>query len=281
MMDRPKDLRKLRGVMLDLDGTLYLGGSLFAETPAFLDELEARGIARLFLTNNSSRNTEQYLRKLQSFGIPAQEGEVLHSGWAAMHYLKSQTGHRRVYLLGTPGLCAEFEAEGFEVVNPTGAGLDGAPRIEPDVVVIGFDKTLTYERIERAAAYLDAGKPYIATHPDLTCPTETGFIPDTGSMIEMFATATGRRPTVIGKPEAPMVEAALRRLGTEPETTAMVGDRLTTDMRMAEKNGLISVLVLSGETKRHHLETLPTQPDFVLENIGEFTELLRQTGLAR
>ncbi len=262
------ELRRIRAFILDLDGTLYLGKQLFPQTPRFLEVLRTKELRRLFLTNNSSRSTVQYLAKLQDMNIPAIDSEILTSGFATIHYLKKETSHRCIYLLGTPGLCSEFEEHGLEVLG------DNHADREPDAVVLGFDLTLTYKRLEKAARFLLAGVPYYATHPDRVCPTETGPIPDTGSMIELLAAATDRRPIVIGKPEQTMIDAALGRLGTEPQETAMVGDRIYTDMLMAQDGGLMSILVLSGETKREDLDSIESQPDLVVEHVGELAGLL-------
>ena len=261
-------LKSIRAVLLDLDGTLYLSGRLFPETLGFLGQLKARGIRSLFLTNNSSRGTPEYVRKLHGMGINADPQEILTSGWATIHHILSETPYRILYLLGTPGLRAEFEEAGLQIID------DSDAQTEPDAVVIGFDTTLTYQRIQTFAGWLLAGKPYLATHPDVSCPMDPFPIPDTGSMIEMFATATGRRPYVIGKPEPPMVRAALDRLGALPTETAMIGDRLQTDMRMARENGLLAVLVLTGMTQRGDLDSSEVQPDVVLENVGDFAALL-------
>lgn len=272
-------LKDIGALMLDLDGTLYLGSRLFPQTPGFLHTLDELGLKKLFLTNNSSRSTRQYLQKLIGLGIDAEEREILTSGWAAIRYLLNETPHRSVYLLGTPGLRQEFEEAGLSVVNRgefSATDVEETVEREPDAVLLGFDMTLTYQRIRRAASYLLAGKPYFATHPDLVCPTESCPIPDTGSMIELFAASTGRRPLVIGKPQTPMIRAALDRLQLPASRVAMVGDRLMTDMRMAHDNGLVSVLVLSGEAKREDLHSLDRQPDLVVEHIGELAELLRE-----
>lgn len=266
------NLNELRGVVIDMDGTIYVGETLFPWTMTFLDVLEEAGIHRLFLTNNSAESTAEYAVKLRRMGIPVDETEVLTAGWATIHYLKTDTPHRRIYLLGTSGLRREFEQGGLTVVNDIETDvLSDAP----DAVVLGFDMTITYRRIRSAAELIQAGTPFIATHPDPVCPKENGLIPDCGSMIELLVPAAGKRPFIIGKPHSRMVDAALARLGTTREQTAIIGDLLPTDMQMARQNGLMGILVLSGETSKQDVENCEFTPDLVVQNAGEFASLLR------
>ncbi len=270
-MTLKENLRRLRGIIIDMDGTIFIGEQLFPWTLDFLDALEDAGVKRLFMTNNSAESTTEYADKLRRLGIAVDECEVLTAGWATIHYLKTETPYRRIYLVGTPGLRREFEDSGLTVVNGDGADTDGSM---PDAVVLGFDMTITYSRIRMAAELIQKGISYIATHPDQICPKENGLVPDCGSMIELLAPATGERPLVIGKPHSRMVRAALSRLGTTASQTAVIGDLLPTDMRMAEENGLTGILVLSGETAREDLEYSPVTPSLVLENVGELANLL-------
>ena len=258
-------LSDIDGFLLDLDGTLYLGNRTFPWTARFLETLRSKSKRLLFLTNNSSKSAADYLVSLNERGIPASPSEILTSGQSAIRYLRRETTIHSIYLMATPSLEREFREAGFD--------LDAE---RPEAVVLGFDKTLTYEKVVRVSDLLRAGLPYFVTHADLVCPTETEPIPDTGSMMAMFETATGRRPAVLGKPYKPMVDAALERLGTAPGRTAMIGDRLYTDMKMASQNGLRAILVLSGETKREDLQNSGQQVDFVFENLGEITEVLLQ-----
>ncbi len=261
-------LADIQGFLLDLDGTLYLGSKTFPWTAGFLKVLRNQGKRHLFLTNNSSKSTSDYAKSLVSRGIQAGTANILSSGWSAIRYLRKETDIRSLFVLGTPSLETELREAGFD--------LDSA---SPEAVLIGFDLTLTYTKLERAAHLLRAGLPYYATHADLVCPSERGPIPDTGSMIALLEAATGRRPVVLGKPYRPMIEAALERLGTMAEQTAMVGDRLYTDMKMARDYGLVSILVLSGETTRQDYDNSTTQVDFVFENVGEIAEKLADINL--
>ncbi|MDG2191041.1 MAG: HAD-IIA family hydrolase [Paracoccaceae bacterium] len=271
-MKSAENLDHIRGVIIDMDGTIYIGEQLFPWTMKFLASLEKAGIRRLFLTNNSAKSTAEYASKLRRLGINLKDSEILTAGWATMHYIKSETSYQRIYLVGTPGLRKELEEGGLTVVNGDCAEYEGE---KPDAVVLGFDMSITYARIRKAAELIQQGIPYIATHPDQICPTESGNLPDCGSMIELLVPATGRRPLIIGKPNTRMVDAALSRLSTSASQTAVIGDLLPTDMKMAEENGLTGILVMSGETSREDLENSTVIPDLVFENTGELADMLQ------
>jgi HAD superfamily hydrolase (TIGR01450 family) len=259
-----RGLDQIDAFLLDLDGTFYVDDRLLPRARELLALLERRGSPYVFLTNNSSARATDYQTKLARLGLEVPARRILTSGEATVRHLLRETPFRRVFLLGTPSLEAEFVEAGLTL-----AGRDA------ECVVLGFDKTLTYDKLARACLLLQQGLPYFATHPDYTCITEEGYLPDTGAFIVGVEKVTGRRPKVIGKPEPEMVAAALERLGSTAERTAMVGDQLDTDLTMAARAGLFGVLVLSGETSRERLENQSAvRPDLVLEHIGELWELL-------
>lgn len=242
-----------------MDGTVYVSNRLLPKARNFIDLLKERGYPFVFLTNNSASRSDDYQKKLCRMGIDVEKEKILTSGEATIRFLLTETSHRKVCLLGTPALEEEFRESGFELENKN-----------PDCVVLGFDMTVTYEKLSNAALLLANGTPYYATHPDFTCITEKGLIPDTGALIAALDTVVHRKPKIIGKPYPEMVAAALERLGSTAKETAMVGDQMDTDLTMAASSGLYGVLVLSGETSREKLEKQKTiQPDMVVENIGE------------
>jgi HAD superfamily hydrolase (TIGR01450 family) len=260
-----RTIHDIRAFLLDMDGTLYVTEQLVPGALEFLALLRERELPYVFLTNNSSQRAEYYRDRLRRLGIAAETSDILTSGEATVHHLRTETPHRRVYLLGTPSLEAEFAEGGFTLVDAK----------EPDCVVVGFDKTLTYEKLKRACLLVAAGVPYFATHPDFTCIEDEGLIPDTGAFTEAIRTVTHRTPKVIGKPQPEMVAAALARLGHPAAESAMVGDQLDTDQTMANRAGLFGVLVLSGETSRERLEAQRgVRPDLVVENVGELGRVL-------
>lgn len=257
------DFQSLSCFLLDMDGTIYLGGRLFPGVPEFLERLRATGRRFLFFTNNSSQDAAGYAEKLTRLGIAVEPGQVLTSGEATVTYLREVAGARRIYLLGTPSLEGEMRAAGLELDDR-----------EPEAVVLGFDLTLTYDKLRRACHFIRAGVPFVASHPDLTCPTEAGPVPDCGAITALLTAATGVEPVVVGKPNHHMAGAALGRLGAAPSQTAIVGDRLYTDMEMGFRSGLKTILVLSGETSAEMVGHAERKPDLVLPSVAELTDLL-------
>jgi NagD protein len=264
-------LSKLRHLALDLDGTLYLGGRVFEFTGQFLAKLQKLGIGRTFFTNNSSKSTKQYVEHLRKMGIEAAEQDIYSSTHATLHYLRTQQPDvKKLFVLGTPGLQEEIAENGYEL---TGDGEDA-----PDAVVVGFDTTLTYARLCRAAWWISRGKPYIATHPDRLCPTDQPtLLVDCGAMCAMLTHATGRPvDAVLGKPAAAMLQGVMHRHGVKPDEIAVVGDRLYTDMAMARNAGAMGILVLTGETTTADVDAANPKPDLVVSGVGELGMLLEQ-----
>lgn len=260
---KPPSLSSIRHFLLDMDGTIYLGKNVIDGAPDFIRYLKASDRSFLFFTNNPSADAAQYSRKLERLGIEAAPSDILTSGEATTRYLADETSFRRVFVLGTPSFEAELKTAGFTLVNDN-----------PDVVVLAFDNTLTYAKLEKACLFLRKGVPYIATNPDKVCPTDYGYIPDCGSMAALLEAATGRTPKFIGKPNPEMVQMGLRKLGATPQTTAMVGDRLYTDMEMAYRADITSILVLSGETTKKDLERAERKPDWTFESVAALRQAL-------
>ena len=257
-------LKDVRCFLLDMDGTFYLGGKLIDGSLAFIDRVLATGRDFMFLTNNSSHNAEFYVKKLAGMGLAIDRRRVMTSGEATCEQLKALYPGKRVFLLGNAFLRAEFDEAGIAV--------DDA---HPDMVVIGFDTTLTYDSLWRACDLVRAGLPYVATHPDFNCPTETGFMPDIGAIMAFIEASTGRRPDlVVGKPNTGIVEAVLRRTGLAPNALAMVGDRLYTDIETGLRSGMLSILVMSGETTEAMLAQSPTKPDLKFGRLSDMIPLL-------
>ena len=261
--NNPEKLRQTRCFLLDMDGTFYLGGKLLPGALDFIHLLEQRGIDYLFLTNNSSRTKSEYAQKIQLLGLSISENKIFTSGEATALYLARQKQNARLYVAGTPALEREFTAFGFTITEDA-----------PDFVVLGFDTTLTYAKIWKICDLVTAGVPWIATHPDINCPTENGFMPDIGAMIAMIAASTGHQPNlIIGKPHQPIVDAIVAKVGLPVSKICMVGDRLYTDIALGS-TGISTVLVLSGETHQEDLADSPFRPDYVMENLGELAHYL-------
>jgi len=261
-------LPRIRLFLLDMDGTSYLGSTPIPGLSEFLNLLRARSISFLFFTNNSSKSSADYRRKLAKMGIQVEKEHIITSGQATAAYLKRQGDCRGVYLIGTESLRREFEAEGIPLEEEN-----------PDYVVLGFDTSLTYEKIRKGCDFIRGGARFIATHPDILCPSEEGPLPDCGAMTRMFVAATGVEPLVIGKPHKEMVEMALATAGGTPETTAIVGDRLYTDIRMGKEAGITTILVLSGETRKEMIKKSKWKPDYVFGSIADLKSALEEGGI--
>ena len=232
------DLSNVKCFLLDMDGTFYLGGRLIEGSLEFIDKVRATGRDFLFLTNNSSHNASFYVRKLAKMGLEIDRSRVLTSGEATCAKLNALYPGKRAFVLGNEFLVEEFREAGIPVDME-----------RPEIVVIGFDTTLDYKKMQAVCDFVRAGLPYIATHPDFNCPTETGFMPDIGAIMAFIEASTGRRPDlVVGKPNTGIVEAVLKRTGLKVNELAMVGDRLYTDIETGLRSGMLSILVMSGET---------------------------------
>uniref|UniRef100_UPI0040567901 HAD-IIA family hydrolase n=1 Tax=Alistipes sp. TaxID=1872444 RepID=UPI0040567901 len=265
-------LRKLKHFALDMDGTIYLGTTLFPYTKAFLGGVKEMGLNYSFLTNNPSAGISDYLAKLAKLGIEATREEMYTTSIATIDYIKTHYPEaKRLFLLGTPSMIAEFEKAGF--VSTT----DSADDV-PDVVVVAFDKSLQYDRLCRAAWWISQNVPYVATNPDRVCPTDQKVVlVDCGSICECLAHATGRRPDItLGKPDPNMLSGILTRFGYEADEIAMVGDRIYTDIEMAHNAGAFGVLVLSGETTLEVCDAAPKQPHLVCDSIEVLGELVKE-----
>lgn len=265
---------RIRHVALDMDGTIYLGSTLFPYTQAFLQTLRDNGISYSFLTNNPTKSSKDYLSKLQRLGIDANEEQMYTSSIATIDYIRMQYPKaKRIFTLGTPSMQAEFVKAGFEI---TGDSADDVP----DVLVVAFDTTLEYSRLCRAAWWASkADIPYIATNPDWVCPTDQPTIlVDCGSLCKAIEGATKRRPDiVIGKPNPNMLYCIRDKYGLRDDEIAMVGDRIYTDVATAQNAGSFGVLVLSGETTLEVSLTYERQPDLTALSIKEFGELLQKS----
>ena len=249
-----------------MDGTLYLGNRLYPFTKELLDTLRATGREYRFVTNNSSKSVSDYIKKLADMGILANYEDFVTSSQATAYYLLKHHKGQRLFVCGTQSLQKELMQAGFVVTeNPD----------EVDCIVMGFDTELTFRKLEIISRLLCTRDiPYIATNGDYVCPTEFGSVPDCGSVCDMLFNATGKRPLVIGKPATLIPQLAMERAGYEPAETAMIGDRLYTDIQCGLNAGLLSVLVLSGETTEEMLASSDIHPDLVIKDASLITQTI-------
>ncbi len=264
MKDLRAQLKNIRGFLLDMDGTIYLGERLIEGTEAFLQRVEQTKRKILFITNNSSHNVSYYQQKLSRMGIEVQRNQLMTSGQAAADLLNRTHSNARVWVLGNDYLKDELREEGIEVVDK-----------KPNIVLAGYDNTLTYSKLCEFCDYVRQGLPYIATHPDYNCPVEGGFEPDLGSIMALVEASTGRKADrVAGKPEIDMVLAAQKRLSAQVGQLAMCGDRLYTDIAVGKRHGLLSILVLTGEAKEEDIPKAQYKPDIVVPSLSALTPYL-------
>ncbi len=252
-----------------MDGTFYLSETIYPFSLGFMEYIASRGIDYLFMTNNSTRSADHYAKKLQA-GLLRAAGKGSHLRKATARFLWHKKPGAKLYVAGTPILEQEFRDFGFMLTDK-----------DPDFAVIGFDTTLTYEKLWKICDFVRLGVAYIATHPDFNCPvdSETGFMPDIGGIIAFVDATTGKRPKVIGKPNAEIVNVAMEKLGLAPEQIAVVGDRLYTDIASGINAGMLSILVMSGETDETMLAQSEIRPDLVFGDLGAIQERMMALGI--
>jgi len=242
-------LRDAQGFLLDMDGTFFLGEQLLPGALELLALLNRRGLPFAFLSNNTSHGNRDYVSKLMHLGVRQEDARVFTAGDATIRFLLEQHPGQRVCLIGTHSLQQDFLAAGIRLDD-----------LDPQVVVLGYDTEVTYEKLCRLCRFVRAGLPYYATHPDLNCPTPNGFIPDIGAMMALVEASTGRKADkIFGKPDRNMAEQAAASIGVRLQDVVMVGDRLYTDIALGQTAGIGTVLVLSGETHREELVRSPYQ----------------------
>lgn len=278
------ELRKKKLFVLDMDGTFYLGSKLIPGSLDFLEKLRNTNRDFLFFTNNSSRTSEFYKEKLAGMGCFVEEDKIVTSGDVTIKYLLENHPQSKVYLVGTDLLRDSFIKSGIRLVDDRpGMGQDrpdmrhdklGSEDDKPDIVVMSFDTTLTYEKISWACSFIRDGALFLATHMDLNCPTEDGFIPDCGAMCAMVEASTGAKPKYLGKPFIETVDMIKLITGMKSDELAFVGDRLYTDIATAVNNGITGILVLTGETTIQDVNKSDMEPDFIFDSLEALGHLL-------
>ena len=251
------ELKGIEAVFMDLDGTLYLGGNLIEGVNDFLNRLDKRGIKKYYLSNNSSRSKKDYLEKLINFGIEAKISEILLSTDDLLEWLRSNN-YSNVYTIGTNSMCEMLEEKGINTYSQN-----------PQIVVLGYDTEINYEKLSNASILLHRGIPLVASHPDTVCPSPDGGLPDVGAYLSLIEATTGVKPVhICGKPNPGMLNHKIKELGLKPTQVAMIGDRLYTDIEMANRVGCLSVLVLSGEATEEDAKNAPQKIDVMVESVS-------------
>ena len=267
-MNKAETIKRIKLYLFDMDGTLYLGSRLYDFTIELLQEIRRTGGKYLFITNNSSKSVNDYVKKLAGMGIEATREDFMTSSQATAYYLHKHHEGKTLYVCGTESLKEELRSEGFKVTT----NLE-----EVECIVMGFDTELTFQKLHDVSYLLltQPELPYIATNPDLVCPTEFGSVPDCGSVCIGIKNATGKEPVVIGKPSPLMPQLAMDKLGIAPDQTCVVGDRIYTDVRSGLNAGCVGILVMSGETTYEILNASDVKPDLVLSSGQEILDVLK------
>ena len=255
-----KTLDQVKLFLLDMDGTIYLDDCLFDGVTDFLAYIKSIGGRYMFLTNNSSRSVDKYIEKLGKLGIATTAEDFLTSTDATVLHLKKKN-YRRIYAFGTASFKEQLKKAGLPITDKREDGID--------CLCMGFDTELTFQKLEDACILLnDPTMDYVATNPDWVCPTWYGSVPDCGSVSEMLYNATRRRPLFIGKPEQTMALLAMEYTGFSHEQTALIGDRLYTDIACGVNANINSIFVLSGEGTMADVENGDVKPDYIYDNIA-------------
>lgn len=249
----------VKGLILDMDGVLWRWPDPIGDLLGLFSHINQRGWKVVFLTNNATQSARQYTDILNNFGIPAQIRQVINSAEATGEYLKKKyPSGGPVFIIGEDGLRETLERFGF---RESGDG--------PIAVVVGLDRQLTYEKLSQASLSIQAGAEFIGTNPDTTIPTNRGIEPGAGSILAAIQVASSCSPMIIGKPSPVMYQIALNRLGTSPNETLVIGDRLDTDIKGGHAAGCLTGLVLSGVAKEEDIPRSGQDPDFVASDLTE------------
>jgi NagD protein len=264
-------LESIKCFALDLDGTVYLGNSLFPYTKLFIRKVKESNRDYIFFPNNSSLGPSEYVAKLNRLGLSVEENQVYTSADATLEYLLNFGPGHRLCVMGTAPLIKFFESNGF-IIEPD----------EPDALVLGSDLDFDYSRLHHATSLLRKGVPFYATHPDETFPIENGdSMPDCGAISAALTAASGVEPVVLGKPSVYMLEGVLRRTGLGRSEIVIAGDRLNTDILTGTEHGVLSILVLSGETTKQALAKSSIKPDFIVPSLLSLIRYLYKTAVVR
>lgn len=251
-------IKNIESIIFDLDGTLYIGNTFIDGVSETVKKLKQDGKYLFFVSNNSSKNKSYYINKLEKLDIQLSQDQIILSTDGIINYCLEKN-IKEVYVLGTQTLQAEFQKNN---INPVSE--------KPEYVIIGYDTELNYQKITTACKYINQGADILLTHPDIFCPTEQGPIPDVGAIAEMITISTGKNPVkVFGKPNPETLSTLIQNKQINPSTTLIVGDRLHTDIKLAQNTGCYSMVVLSGETNREQLENTTITPDFILKSVKD------------
>ena len=260
------NLKELKLFLLDMDGTIYIDNDLFDGVLEFLDYIKSIGGKYIFMTNNSSKGVDKYIEKLASLGIKSDKDDFVTSVDATIAYLNARN-YKKIYASGTKSFKDQLRAASLPIVEDVEEGID--------CVLTGFNTELKFKDLEDICIILRDDVDYVATNPDWVCPTWYGYVPDCGSVAQMIFNATKKMPYFIGKPQPDMAILSMEKTGFTKEQTAVIGDRLYTDIACGVNAGITSIFVLSGEGTEEDIKTSETKPDFVFDNINQILKSIK------
>ena len=263
---------KITNLILDMDGVLWRGNTPMSGLVEFFDTIRNADLGFVLATNNATKTAEMYVKRIAAFGVEISKELILNSAEATAGYLRQKYPEKETaYVVGEEGLSQAMSDLEFSVIEGNSfVGIE----MRADVVVVGFTRHVCYPQLASAAHLINSGALFIGTNPDVSIPTEFGPLPGAGALLSYLEAATGCHPQVIGKPNPPMFQEAVRLLGNQPETTVVVGDRLATDIAGGRAAGLKTILVLSGISKEEDLSSSPIQPDCVMNDITELADFI-------
>jgi len=254
---------EVKGLLIDVDGTLCLGDKVIPGTPDIIDRVKKSKIPFLILSNNSSMSSSEYLEKLHRMGFKLEKKDVLTATQATIYYLKEKYSNFRIMPLGMQGFVDELKESGINIVDSS-----------PDIVLLAYDKTINFEKLNMASHYIKKGSIFLATHPDVLCNSAEGYDIDIGAFIMILEESTGVKATIIGKPEKTMAYLSMKILDVPLKNMVVIGDRFYTDIAFAKNNGMQSALVLSGEATMNDLEKINYKPDYIINSILDLDEII-------
>ncbi|MGB8000052.1 MAG: TIGR01457 family HAD-type hydrolase [Anaerobacillus sp.] len=252
-------MKNYKGYLIDLDGTMYRGTEKIHEAVEFVKRLQEADLPYLFVTNNSSKRKEQVSEKLEQFGVPCTPNHVFTTSMATASFISNEKKEASVYVIGEEGIRDALTDVGLTMTDE-----------DPDYVVVGIDRTITYEKLAKACIAVRNGATFISTNGDIAIPTERGLLPGNGSLTAVITVSTEVEPIFIGKPESIIMEQALTQLGTSKEETLMVGDNYRTDILAGIHAGIDTLLVHTGVTTKEHLEKVEEQPVYTAQTLDEW-----------
>lgn len=262
------NLKNKKLFLFDMDGTIYSEDNLFDGTKELLDTISKNGGKYVFITNNSSKSLDDYVKKVNKLGIIADKDNFYTSTQATINYLQKEYKNKLIYCMGTKSLIEELQKNNIKIVTEYSDKVD--------VVLLGFDTELNYEKLKTVCKILNEKKniPYIATNPDYACPVNNGFIPDCGAIAKMIEYPTKRVPIFIGKPEPTMINFVMEKYGIDKESTVVIGDRLYTDIASGINAGVSTICVLTGEATEEEINKSSIKPEMVLNSVNDIYNML-------